>query len=121
MNSRNWLGAALVIALGIAVLIGLHSPQPVLGGMIQLKITAKEFVFAPKTLTAAAGPVQFLVTNTGVVEHSFVSDVLKVKSGPIKPGQTMAITATTKPGTYKFYCDIPGHKELGMVVTITAK
>ena len=50
-----------------------------------------------------------------------MSNELKVKSGPIKPGQSMTITATAKPGTYKFYCDIPGHKELGMVATVTAK
>ena len=121
MNRRNWFVVASVIALGIGGVAGLQSAQPALGGTSQIKITAKEFAFTPKTVSATAGPVKFVVTNTGAVEHSFVSDELRVKSGPIKPGQTMTITATAKPGTYKFYCDIPGHKELGMVATVTAK
>ncbi len=123
MNRRNpWVAIVpAVIALGAALAVGLHPAQPVLGGTAQIKVTAKEFVFTPKTITASAGSVQFVVTNTGAVEHSFVNDVLKVKSGPIKPGQTVTITATAKPGTYKFYCDVPGHKEIGMTATLTAK
>lgn len=121
MNRRNWFVVASVIALGTGVVAGLQSAQPALGGTSEVKITAKEFGFTPKIVGTAAGSVQFVVTNTGAVEHSFVSDELKVKSGPIKPGQSMTITATAKPGTYKFYCDIPGHKELGMVATVTAK
>lgn len=122
MNRRNsWgVGVAAVMAIG-AMILNLYSAQPVLGGPVRLKISAKEFAFTPKILNASAGLVQFVVTNTGTVEHSFVSDELKIKSGPIKAGRTVTITANATPGTYKVYCDIPGHKELGMVAALSAK
>lgn len=123
MKNTKWWVATSVIALGAAVAVGLHPARPALGGSgaAQIKVTAKEFVFTPKVVSTSAGQVQFVVTNTGTIEHTFVSDELKIKSRPIKPGQTVTITATAKPGTYKFYCDIPGHKEIGMTATLTAK
>lgn len=121
MKSTEWWVAASVIALGGAVAVGLHPAQPVLGGSPPVKVIAKEFAFTPKAVTTSAGTVQLVVTNTGAIEHTFVIDELKVKTGPIKPGQTVTITATAKPGTYKFYCDVPGHKEIGMTATLTAK
>ncbi len=121
MGNKRWWAIAGVIALGVVVGVVLHPAQQALGGSAQVKVVAKEFAFAPKAITTPAGTVQFVVTNTGAIEHTFVIDELKVKTGPIKPGQTVTITATAKPGTYKFYCDVPGHKEIGMTATLTAK
>jgi uncharacterized cupredoxin-like copper-binding protein len=28
------------------------------------------------------------------------------------------VTINAKPGTYQFYCSIPGHKDLGMIGTL---
>jgi uncharacterized cupredoxin-like copper-binding protein len=65
--------------------------------------------------------VQFVVTNAGAVEHTFVIDALKVKRPTIKPGQAATVSVNLKPGSYQVYCDVPGHKELGMVSTISVK
>jgi plastocyanin len=36
-------------------------------------------------------------------------------------GSSTSTTADLKPGTYTFFCDIPGHREAGMEGTITVK
>ena len=42
------------------------------------------------------------------------------KDGPTaQPGGSSKVTVTLKPGTYQFYCPIPGHKEAGMEGTLT--
>lgn len=120
MKTLKWWAAASV-AVAIAAVVSLPATEPALGGSPPIKVVAKDFLFSPKVITGTTGTVQFVVTNNGTIEHSFVSDELKVKSGLIKPGKTVTITAAAKPGTYKFYCDIPGHKEIGMVATFTVR
>lgn len=111
--------AALVLAAGTA-LWG-YSTITAAGGAAQERIVAKEFSFTPKALVASSGQVRFQVTNSGAIEHSFVIDALKIKSGLIKPGQTVTFTATAKPGTYVVYCDVPGHRDIGMIAQLTVK
>jgi uncharacterized cupredoxin-like copper-binding protein len=36
-------------------------------------------------------------------------------------GGVSTVTANVKPGKYTFYCSVPGHREAGMVGTITVK
>ena len=36
-----------------------------------------------------------------------------------QPGGSSKVTVTLKPGTYEFYCPIPGHKAAGMEGTLT--
>lgn len=111
--------AALALAAG-AALWG-FSTITVMGGSTQERIVASEFSFTPKTIVAPSGQIQFLVTNRGSIEHSLVIDALKIKSGLIKPGKTVTITATAKPGAYVVYCDVPGHKDIGMIGQLTIK
>ncbi len=120
MNHKAWR-VLTIVSLAIAVAVGLHPAQPALGGGPQTKVTVKEFVYTPKTIIVPAGADRFVVTNIGAVEHTFVIDALKVKSASIKPGQSVSLTINLKPGTYQVYCDVPGHKELGMIGTITVK
>ena len=39
----------------------------------------------------------------------------------VTKGGTSTVTADLKPGTYEFYCPVPGHKEAGMKGTLTVK
>ena len=38
----------------------------------------------------------------------------------IPPGETKQIDANAPPGTYEYYCNIPGHNAAGMLGTLTA-
>ncbi len=78
-------------------------------------------------LAASAEPVtkSITVANTGASWRRGLSrsiDSLKIDVD-VNPGETVdiVIPAGTAPGTYDFYCNVPGHKEAGMVGTLIVK
>jgi nitrite reductase (NO-forming) len=78
--------------------------------------------FNPKEITIPANTdVTINLTNTGAAVHNFTIDELNVSSGDYAPGQTGTVTINAAPGTYQYYCSIPGHKEAGMVGTLTVQ
>ena len=70
-------------------------------------------------LVAAPGEVTLNITNKGSVEHNLV-----MADGPrtaaIGPGTSTALQLDSLPaGTYKLFCDIPGHADSGMRATLS--
>lgn len=61
------------------------------------------------------------LTNDGFAQHDLKIDDLGIGTDLVNNGQSMTITipADAAPGEYEFYCSVPGHKEAGMVGTIT--
>ena len=110
-----------------------------------LSVAANEFAFVPAALSVQAGqPVTISLQNTGAVEHDWSIPEIEISgeaksSGDAPSGHTMGgmgeepklhvaasiggkgtLTFTpSKPGTYEFYCTVAGHKEAGMVGTLT--
>jgi Cupredoxin-like domain len=50
--------------------------------------------------------------------HSFDIDELNVHVPMASGKSSLALFKPTKPGTYTFYCSVPGHRELGMQGTL---
>jgi hypothetical protein len=71
------------------------------------------------TIQASDLPVTITMVNTGAALHNFNSEALDIDVD-VNPGDTVEIEipAGTAPGTYEFICDVPGHKEAGMVGTL---
>jgi len=72
--------------------------------------------------TLAAGTYTFHVSNSGPASHNLTIDgpgVSDQTTGTFAPGGTADLTVTLKDGTYEFYCSVPGHKQLGMDVSLT--
>ncbi len=116
---KRWL--ALMAAAGLVVLLAIG----VYGGAAAQKVTvvAKEFSYTPNKITVKIGqPVQLLLDNKGVIEHDWVVDRFKVKTGLVQPGKSATATFTpTAKGTFEFYCSVPGHKEAGMKGTLVVQ
>jgi uncharacterized cupredoxin-like copper-binding protein len=73
--------------------------------------------FSPNALTVKKGkPVTITITNVGL--HTFTIDALGVNVPLTKFSATVAFTPA-KAGTFTFYCATPGHREAGMVGTLT--
>ena len=74
-----------------------------------------------KQLTAKAGPVTITMANMSPVEHNVTvaqgSTVLGAT--PTFQGGSRSLTLKLKPGTYTFYCSVPGHRQAGMEGTLT--
>ncbi len=113
-------GAVLVLSLAWA----LWPSQPG-AGAAAVRLSAKEFLFAPKEVTAPPGEVTFVVKNEGAIEHNFVlEDQAKKKAAEIpilEPSQTLEVKATLQPGTYVIYCSLPGHRDAGMAASLTVR
>ena len=79
--------------------------------------------FNTTTLTAKAGKVTVVMKNpsgSGLPHGVAVEGNGVDKDGPtVQPGGTSTDTLTLKPGTYTFYCPVPGHKAGGMKGTLT--
>jgi plastocyanin len=79
--------------------------------------------FDTTELSAKAGKVTIDFKNPSALEHNVVIEQNgKELAGfePIAEGEGSE-TAELKPGTYTFYCSVPGHREAGMQGTLTVK
>ncbi|GMR10802.1 MAG: hypothetical protein BMS9Abin28_1626 [Anaerolineae bacterium] len=86
----------------------------------ELKVTASEFTFDPATINLKIGePVLAKITNTGTLQHTFTIPDLDVDvATPV--GQTVTVEFTpARSGTFELVCTVPGHKEAGMVGTVS--
>ena len=74
----------------------------------------------PET-TLKAGKYNFEVQNQGKVPHNLVVKGAGVDeaTSDLAPGVSESLTVELKPGSYEFYCSIPGHKQLGMDQKVT--
>lgn len=96
------------------------------GGPSTLEIAAASsgFAYSSNTATASAGEVTVHFDNPQPLEHDVA---IEDSSGKVV-GQTEVITegedsavVNLKPGTYTFFCTVPGHREAGMEGTLTVK
>ena len=83
-------------------------------------VTAREWAFEPSPLVARAGTVTFRVKNDGGVEHTFtIERQPKAELAGITSGETKSLTVTLARGEYTVFCNLPGHREAGMVAPLT--
>jgi plastocyanin len=90
---------------------------------LNVEADATALAFNTTKLTAQAGKVTIDFKNPSPIPHNVVIEQNgKELSGfePIAEGEESE-TAELKPGTYTFYCSVPGHREAGMEGTLTVK
>jgi plastocyanin len=83
----------------------------------QLKFTAT-------ALTAASSKVSIDFTNKSPIDHNVtISNSANhvVGATPTFSGATKTLTLNLPPGTYTFYCSVPGHEQAGMKGTLVVK
>jgi uncharacterized cupredoxin-like copper-binding protein len=75
-------------------------------------------------LNAKAGKVTIDFTNKSPLSHNVTvaaSSGSVVGATPSFQGGAMKLSLELKPGTYKFYCSVPGHRQAGMEGTLTVQ
>lgn len=80
--------------------------------------------FDKTTLSAKAGKVSIAYTNDSPIEHNLTiesSSGSKLGATPTFTGGAKTLSVTLKPGTYKFFCSVPGHRQAGMEGTLTVQ
>ncbi len=68
------------------------------------------------TLTAKVGDTVIITMSSGEgAEHDFTIDEFGVKSDPVSGQNKVTVQfVVDKPGTFSYYCSIPGHRQAGM-------
>lgn len=90
---------------------------------LRLAASPTALAFDKTELSAKAGKVTIDFTNPSAIAHNVVIEQEgKELAGfePIAEGEESE-TANLKPGTYTFYCSVPGHREAGMEGTLVVK
>jgi plastocyanin len=92
---------------------------------VDFEAASSGLAFTTKTAEAEAGEVTINFTNPQAVPHDVA---IEPASGGAVIAQTEQLTegsdsatANLKPGTYTFFCTVPGHREAGMEGTLTVK
>src|SRR5947209_9810623 len=72
--------------------------------------------------TAPAGKVTISMPNQAPIQHNIALKPPGKGAGPIVgKGGDSKFTTTLKPGTYTYFCEVPGHEQAGMKGTLTVK
>jgi len=75
-------------------------------------------------LTTKPGKVTLDFTNDSPVGHDVViedADGNEIAATDVITGSSTSTEFEAKPGTFTFYCSVPGHEEAGMKGTLTVK
>lgn len=91
-----------------------------------LKLSANpsgQLKYNTSTLTANAGKVTIQFTNDSPLPHNVTvqkgTNGATIAATPTFDHGTKSITMTLAPGKYTYYCSVPGHRQAGMVGTLT--
>jgi plastocyanin len=93
---------------------------PAGGGTPTVTIEAHDIYFVPKQINAPAGKLDIHYVEDGSQQHTLVITGVsgfKLEVGPST--SSASATVTLQPGSYTYYCTIPGHRAQGMQGTIT--
>jgi plastocyanin len=94
------------------------------GGGETIKIAADPsgaLKFQQTELTAKAGKATIDFDNPSSVAHAVEIEGVEGSETDTVTGEKTSVTVDLKPGKYEFYCPVPGHKEAGMVGTLTVE
>lgn len=103
------------------------APAGASGGSSKVSLQANpegQLEYNTKSLTAKAGKVSVDFTNSSSLPHDVTIESPSgqtVGATPTFSGGSKTLSVDLKPGTYKFYCSVPGHRQAGMEGTLTVK
>lgn len=106
------------IAAGIVVA---SSASPVGAGAVEARFIAADLLFTTAPDETGAGDIAITLLNEGEVLHNVAFDgvadgapVVEAPAGRLATGQVRL-----EPGTYTYFCSVPGHREAGMEGQLT--
>jgi plastocyanin len=93
--------------------------SPVADGARRIEVTADDFAFDPDEITAEAGEDLAIVLTSEDILHDLTIDELDAHVVANRGEAAEGGVRAEEPGTYTFYCSVPGHRNAGMEGTLT--
>jgi len=104
----------------------LKGPAVETAGKLQIEASPSgQLAYVTTKALATAGPVTIVMPNSSGVNHNIA--IQQGVSGPVLGASpyvskgSASVSINLKPGTYTFFCQVPGHRQAGMLGTLTAK
>lgn len=97
------------------------------GGASKLSLEANpegQLAYNTKSLSTKSGTISIDFTNKSSLPHNMTIESAsgeKVGATPTFAGGSKTLSVSLKPGTYKFFCSVPGHRQAGMEGTLVVK
>jgi mono/diheme cytochrome c family protein len=93
-------------------------------GSLQIDVAQAGFLFVSSKAVAMPGKLTLTSKNPQSVQHNISIQGpggLDVQGATVGAGGVSTVSATLKKGSYTFYCSVPGHRQAGMVGTLTVR
>ncbi len=90
---------------------------------VDIPVADEGLLYAVTEVAAPAGEITLTSVNDQSVPHNIAIETPEgdVLGEVVTDGGVSTVTATLEPGTYEYYCSVPGHREAGMVGTLTVE
>lgn len=99
---------------------GSDKPAVAVNGLLKIPADPSgQLAYVNTTAQAPAGPITIEMDNASGVPHNIA--IKGVGQSPIVPKGKASFKANLKPGTYTYFCEVPGHLQAGMKGTLTVK
>jgi len=81
-------------------------------------VTLTEFSITPKVIEVAAGGM-LMISNKGTMQHNLTIEGQNLRTEMINAGGSAELLiGNLPPGIYTVFCEVPGHREAGMVAQL---
>jgi plastocyanin len=91
----------------------------------RIAVTIDDFRYTPQQIQASPGPLRLDFVNRGRLAHTFRlergEDQIVAKVSSLLPGDRARKTVRVRKGTYRFFCALSNHEELGMYGTLVVR
>ena len=94
---------------------------PAADGAREVEVLANDFAFDPPEITAEAGEELAIVLTSEDILHDFTIDELDAHVAADRGATETGGVTADEPGTYTYYCSVPGHRSAGMEGTLTVE
>jgi hypothetical protein len=113
-----------VVTNGVAPPVTPVGPAPANGPLALSANPQGQLAYSTTTLSSASSHVMIDFTNQSPLDHNVTIANAQGKvlgATPTFTGATKTLTLNLPPGTYTFYCSVPGHEMAGMKGTLTVR
>jgi plastocyanin len=86
-----------------------------------VSVESGNIYFDPEELDAQAGIIDIELRNEGGLHDIVIRDVPGFQIEVSGAGDRASKKVELEPGSYEFYCTVPGHEEAGMKGTLTVR
>lgn len=93
------------------------------GGTVQLAADPTDIAYDTTSLASKPGKVTIDFNNPSALEHDVAIEAngKEVAGSELIAESKTSVSAELAPGTYTFFCTVPGHRQAGMEGTLTVK